>query len=91
MGLPRLRALEYLPEEEHGEEHGNIDVRDKEVAYFESEEDGVAIDEDECQAPEDTPNGEVWLQVAVVCGLATVDVLSLLSSICNREGDTLMK
>ncbi len=57
MGLPDLGALVHLPEQVQTDEARDVDVRNKEVARVEGEEDGITINEDEDQVPYDSPDG----------------------------------
>ena len=84
MCTPELGALEDLPPQEEREEDGDIDVRDEEISRLPAEEDFVAIDQDEDDAPEQTPYGEIGLETAVVSTLCAVEALCTLSAVWKK-------
>lgn len=81
MRLPDLGALEHLPENVQADENRDVDVRDKEAARVEGEEDVIAVNEDEDQTPCNAPNGEVRLECAVVRCLRAIEALCLFSAV----------
>lgn len=58
----------------------------QEIRRVEVPEDGDAVDEDEDADPEDTPYGEVRLELAVVDEFGAVEALGFHASVCERSG-----
>jgi hypothetical protein len=79
-GPPEGRAHIYRPAYPEAKEDRDVDVRGEEVLRIPLKEDLVAVDEDEDRRPEDTPDGEPWLQRVPVRELAAIKALYFMST-----------
>jgi len=85
--LPDFGALVDLPAKVESEEQWDVDVSSEEASSGEIPEDFETVNDDEQAGPEDTPVGEIWLQIAVVDKLLAVESLRLESTVEEDVGN----